>query len=710
MLALVCAARAGAVPLAAQLAAACPEPPPLPILLNARDITAALAHGDAAPGDENRPTPAAFWSAIERWLQYSDLTMLLPSIQELLERGDCLVLIDDLDELADASRQPLYIAALARFVARYPDNRYVLTSRGFGTGILAPLISFERYRIAPLGDAEVDTLADRWYRAVSDRAGVLMLEDVSERVAALRGALHGDARLRELAATPRGLALCVLVHAEGHALPAERGLVLRRLAELLIRRWSHAHPAAPRGVGARRFLANGISERRLELLSALSLEFQSRLEPGGSQPLPMSAVEIKAVLSESRAMASIERRNTGADLYTELIQWGQRHSLLAMSSPGAYTMPHGQLREYLAAHALARLPDVVARAYAWREDPRWHETLRLAAAELGRGPALNLAHDLLRRLLELPSQGEKPRDLLLAAECLADLGQHSQVAHALRAGVCERLLSLMEHSTYLVAQRVRAGLLLGCLGDPRFAGPLPPLAWVGAGPFVLGCEDGYPDEGPVQLVDVPTFAIGVYPVTNQEYSVFLAENIAATPPRYWHDLRYNNPACPVVGVTWHDSVAYCAWLTKRLARADRLPPGMVARLPFEVEWEKAAAWDARLQARRRYAWGDTWDSVRANTADGRGDWITAPVGCYPDGVSPYGLHDCIGNVWEWTASEYASYPGASTPFREAGRYVLRGSSCASNPTHARCTYRSRLPAGYWRYHLGFRIVLGQPLA
>jgi iron(II)-dependent oxidoreductase len=161
-------------------------------------------------------------------------------------------------------------------------------------------------------------------------------------------------------------------------------------------------------------------------------------------------------------------------------------------------------------------------------------------------------------------------------------------------------------------------------------------------------------------------------------------------------------------VTWHDAVAYCAWLTARLRRVGLLPEGVVVRLPLEIEWEKAASWDEQRQVSRRYPWGDEWDSTRANTADGRGAWMTAPVGCYPEGVSPYGMHDSIGNVWEWTASEYASYPGAAQ-FHEAGRYTLRGSSCASNPTHTRCTYRSRLPANYWRYHLGFRIVLGRPI-
>jgi gamma-glutamyl hercynylcysteine S-oxide synthase len=141
-----------------------------------------------------------------------------------------------------------------------------------------------------------------------------------------------------------------------------------------------------------------------------------------------------------------------------------------------------------------------------------------------------------------------------------------------------------------------------------------------------------------------------------------------------------------------------------------LPPDTVVRLPLEAEWEKAASWDPQRQMKRRYPWGEEWANTRANTAAGRGAWTTAPVGCYPDGVSAYGLHDCIGNIWEWTASIYASYRGAAKSFQEPGKYTLRGSSCACQPTHARCTFRSLLPASYWRYHLGFRIVIARPLS
>jgi formylglycine-generating enzyme required for sulfatase activity len=534
--------------------------------------------------------------------------------------------------------------------------------------------------------------------------------DLPERIAMLQGALNGDEQLRALAANARALVMCVLTHAEGYELPAERGLVLRRLADLLLNGWEPSRADHRLSAHVDHADTGSTVSRQLGLLEALALEFQSRLDPDSERPPVMRYTEMKAILSESRSTASIERRRAGADIVPDLLRWCCRTGLLAPAGAGAYTMPQQQLREYLAARALTGLPDVVMHVYGLRHDPRWRNTLLLAARELNRSASPNRAHELLRLLLQPPNaaQGERERDLLLAAACLVEIGEQTTAVQALRAGARERLVRLMEEPTTSIEQRVQAGMLLGRMGDSRFVGLLPPLASVPAGPFRLGCDEGYPDEGPPQWVDVPAFAIGVYPVTVQQYAAFLADSPAQLPPRYWYDPRYNNPACPVVGVTWHDAVAYCAWLTARLARVGLLPEDVVVRLPLEIEWEKAASWDVQLQASRRYPWGDEWDSARANTADGRGAWMTAPVGCFPEGISPYGTHDCIGNVWEWTASEYASYPGAA-PFYEAGRYTLRGSSCASNPTHTRCTYRSRLPANYWRYHLGFRIVVGPPI-
>jgi iron(II)-dependent oxidoreductase len=236
---------------------------------------------------------------------------------------------------------------------------------------------------------------------------------------------------------------------------------------------------------------------------------------------------------------------------------------------------------------------------------------------------------------------------------------------------------------------------------------LPPLATCDSGPARIGCAHGFPDEGPPHWVDVPPFAIGVYVVTNHDYATFLTAG-GLPPPAYWYDPRLNAPAQPVVGVTWRDAMAYTRWLTQHLRIAGALPPGQIVRLPTEIEWEQAAGWNPVRQQQRRYPWGDIWDPACAATA-ATGSGYPLPIGFHPRGASAYGAEDMLGNVWEWTASVYASHPGAVVPFAEPDHYVIRGGSCTLRPTHLRCSYRCRLPPHAWRYHLGFRVVVAAPL-
>jgi len=162
-------------------------------------------------------------------------------------------------------------------------------------------------------------------------------------------------------------------------------------------------------------------------------------------------------------------------------------------------------------------------------------------------------------------------------------------------------------------------------------------------------------------------------------------------PAFWDDERHANPAQPVVGVTWYEALAYANWLTERLKVADcRLrvwrdgqpetwdlnPETIEVRLPTEAEWEKAA----RVGRGWIYPWGNRWDVERANTWEGHVLRPT-PVGVYPGGTTPEGVHDLSGNVWEWTSSLYRPYPyrpddGREDPEAE-GRRVVRGGSWGS---------------------------------
>jgi formylglycine-generating enzyme required for sulfatase activity len=237
---------------------------------------------------------------------------------------------------------------------------------------------------------------------------------------------------------------------------------------------------------------------------------------------------------------------------------------------------------------------------------------------------------------------------------------------------------------------------------------LPPhLAIIPGGPAQIGYDHGFPDEAPVHMIDIPTFAIGIYPVMNHDYAAFMADATASR-PCYWRDAHLNQDNQPVVGVTRSAAQAYCSWLTSRMQMSGMLPTGQIVRLPTELEWEKAASWDPVLEQARRYPWGNQWDAARAVTA-ATGTGFPVRVAQHPGGASACGVQGMLGNVWEWTTSLYMSYPGAAQTFIEPNRFVIRGGSCALRPTHLRCSYRCHLSPNAWRYHLGFRIVVAAPL-
>jgi ergothioneine biosynthesis protein EgtB len=137
---------------------------------------------------------------------------------------------------------------------------------------------------------------------------------------------------------------------------------------------------------------------------------------------------------------------------------------------------------------------------------------------------------------------------------------------------------------------------------------------------------------------------------------------------------------PVSHVSFLEASAYAKWAGKRL--------------PTEAEWEKAATFSAAANKKQPFPWGEpTPDESRANLFE-NGLWAVAPVGAFPAGATADGCHQMIGDVWEWTTSDYVPYPGFKSDFDEyndkwfVGQKVLRGGSFATPQIHIRSTYRN----------------------
>ena len=176
-------------------------------------------------------------------------------------------------------------------------------------------------------------------------------------------------------------------------------------------------------------------------------------------------------------------------------------------------------------------------------------------------------------------------------------------------------------------------------------------------------------------------------------------------PEFWDDARFNNPAQPVVGVTWFEARAYCNWLTANATN------GMIFRLPTEAEFEAAA----RGKKGRQFPYGNKFDSARCNTFESH-IRRTTPVGVF-DNSTPEGAFDLSGNAYTWTSSIYDQdrfpYPYRSDDGREditaiGVRRVLRGGAWFSLQVSARAVFRGNDLAAFRVNVVGFRVVAARP--
>ena len=186
-----------------------------------------------------------------------------------------------------------------------------------------------------------------------------------------------------------------------------------------------------------------------------------------------------------------------------------------------------------------------------------------------------------------------------------------------------------------------------------YARPLehvPATLFVPGGRFLMGSENGRPDERPVHEAEVRPLRVGRTPVTNMEYAWFLAAGRAPDPP-WWRDPDFWDPAQPVVGVTWFEAMAYSVWLCETV--------GGHWRLPTEAEWEHAAR-GGLVQART--SWGDVVPAGEVKEPPLAGPWTTGR-----GTANGYGLLDVGTLVHEWCFDWYAV-----DAYRGARRYDPRG--------------------------------------
>jgi sulfatase modifying factor 1 len=215
-----------------------------------------------------------------------------------------------------------------------------------------------------------------------------------------------------------------------------------------------------------------------------------------------------------------------------------------------------------------------------------------------------------------------------------------------------------------------------------------------AGSFLMGSDAGQEDEQPVHRVEVDAFEMAACPVTRAEYAAFLAA-VQHEPPRGWSDPAFEADDLPVVGVSWHDAAAYCAWRSRH---------GSAERLPTEAEWERAARGGVDGLS---FPWGNAIPSWIPS--GGRGP-LAAPWPVTLGEPNRFGLFGIAANVHEWCADwhdrgYYAVSPAANPRGPDTGvRRASRGGSWRHMITISRCSARSKIDPAFRYTDYGFRTV------
>jgi formylglycine-generating enzyme required for sulfatase activity len=681
---------------------------------------------------------------------------------ELLGQGG-LILLDGLDEVPDALRRREQVKqAIQELAGVFRGCRFLVTSRTYAYQRQDwKLAGFAERELLPFTRGQIERFVDTWYTHMAHDLFRLTEADALARAEVLKRACLRP-ELQELAERPLLLTLMARLQTKGGGtLPENREALYAQSVDMLLDEWEGlklsrdaqgqpiiAEPSLSEWLDASR---EGMRRELDKLAYAVHLNQSSLV---GTADIRQGEL-IVALMAASR-----DRPDAKLARLEEYLR--DRAGLLASHGDGLYQFPHRSFQEYLAACHLARFdfPDTLGRLV--KTDPnRWREVALLAAARSKDTPSAvwELVEELCAEDPEPAPHGVPDGSgpvtpaqwgALVAAQVLAETGLAApdpglQARHERkRLRVRDWQVCLLRSRVLPARERALAGDLLAALGDPRrhlldldamrFAAVPRGAFWMGE----AGDADGELHRNETLDYD---YWIAQAPVTVAQYRQFFAGSGDSQSAQDGLQAPDNRP---VVAVSWHDALAFCAWLTERWR--DRLPAGWAVMLPSEAEWEKAARGGEHLPAtiqvaslvpgfgqglglvraasidnplpQRTHPWGAEFLADNANTEMTLG--TTSTPGCFAQGQCPYGCDDMAGNVWEWTRSLWGTdwqkpdfvYPYDSddqrreAPGAEQDVYrVVRGGSWFRHRVDARCAYRFRLHPDLRNVNLGFRVVL-----
>lgn len=660
---------------------------------------------------------------------------------KLLEEGrQIILLLDGLDEIPDESYRVRVAASVDKLAMGRPELKVIVTCRTAAYKDKSTLkTGFREIHVKPLEERDIANLITQVYKEYY-RADPRTREDKTNELLTGIDNLEEERRRRlgngieRLVTSPLMVRMLLIVHlSERRKLPDQRADLFIKVTNVLLN--PDYAPDADQAIAISR-LVGGENMHR-DLTQYLAFKMHSL---GEIQDREIEEDQLRAILGEESLYVPF---------VDDFITLTRLRGTLLEERFGMYRFIHHAFQEFLAARYLCevvRSTDSIADFLEGGPilDTWWREVALLVGGYL---TVLQptAAIRFLRRLAGLDadavrrSQGLSAGTQMSAIEIAALSVLEWQTDQVdLRRDVTDRLATLLidERLTVPNPLRAAAGRALGRLGDPRedVSCDVPATVRIPAGPFIMGSvrrknRPGY-DEMAVEResmqddawfeLHMPAYKIGKYPVTVGQYRLFVEDGgynpeksgacwrggglewlkkSGQQAPRYWDDPQWTVDNHPVAGVTWYEAVAYCEWLKARTGRHFRLPD--------EAMWEKAA----RGTKGRRWPWEGGFDKAKLNSGEG-GIGRMSAVGTFPAGKSPFGVHDCAGNVWEWCSGpgyREAKYPLTLRPYEDdlkpsAGTRALRGGSWNGFDQVTRAAFRGLNVPDSRGLNYGFRVV------
>lgn len=659
-------------------------------------------------------------------LRQADLGLPADFFSKLLQQGrPCVFLLDGLDEIADEGERIHVSRAIQDFANNPFRCNIIVTSRvhSYRGDTVLPQ-SFEEFTILPLGPTTVHALIDSFCRSYYGNPAEQSqhFKTLAESVDTLeQGRRFAKSHIDPLISTPLMVRMVITLHLNGRSIPDQRAELYQNYIDGLI--LATYHPDA--AVANRLSTAGGSLYIQRSILARVAFELHKKSEQDRSS---LSAEELHQIIAEHLGIsATIDEAKKQADRFMDATR--QRGGILE-ENDGEFRFNHPAFEEFLTGRYLAeslRYPDKIAGFL--EEDRRitqswWHEpTVLCIGYVISTSP--DTAHELLQRMIDSPNRDDAVT--LANLEAVGEACIEWQVGSSIRTQVIHKLSSNLFDIEAAVDTpihlRSAAGRILGVLGDARASvTAMPPtVVTIPGGVFLMGHaieqeKVNLPSlQSGVYEMNVGQYAIGQYPVTNHQFGEFLKDGGYTSPrkecwtdagwewlvstgiqhPAYFNDAAWNLANHPVVGLSWFEAIAFCRWLS--------IVTGRRFSLPTEAEWEKAA----KGVGIRGWPWGSEFQCYRANT-DECGIGYTTCIGLFPPGQSPFGIHDCAGNVWNWCSSQFRGFgaytdtDGRETLEGTAPR-CIRGGSWLNGKNHARCANRDHYFPADRHFDLGFRI-------